>query len=99
MTAFIIVAALTSAVLGTRFKIFVVIPLTIFSCTVIAGWAVFTNADWTTVGTGFLCAVVGIQLGYLVGLSLNSIATSDPVAQRHSLRRAKKSRRDQAAFR
>jgi hypothetical protein len=92
MTVFLILATLTGAVLGTRFKVFVVIPLMLLSIVAIASWAVLSEVTWGTGGFFALCAAGAIQLGYLVGFSLSAVVASDPVKEGEAAWRTKRAR-------
>src|SRR5882724_4568831 len=94
-----IVAILSGAVLGTRFRIFVVLPVMALSCILIGCWAIFSDSSWLETGTAVFYTIAGIQLGYLVGLTLSSVVAADPQVQRDTRQRSPKSAADQPVYR
>ena len=86
LTVMFVFATATGAVLGLRlFKVPVLIPTILVAATGAILVGVATSSDYLDVGLGLVATVVALQIGYLVGSLISSIA-ADLVAVQPSYR-------------
>ena len=61
------IAMLTGAVLGTHYKVLVLVPAFAIGLTVILALSPVFDMSWLSVGTTALLFVTSLQIGYLTG--------------------------------
>jgi hypothetical protein len=65
MTHFLIIGALAGALLGLRFKIFILVPfILILGCAIVA-----TGDGWRAIALSVFATTALVQIGYLLGLT------------------------------
>jgi len=82
MLAILVFGAITGAVLGWRFNVFVLAPATLFFSTVTIATGIVTNSDARTVVVVVLAALTLLQAGYIAGSLSLSIFQSEPNLRR-----------------
>jgi hypothetical protein len=86
MMAWVSIYFVVGAVLGQRFKVFVLLPATslAFICTIVAG---ITRAqDVWSIAIAAVGATIALQIGYLIETGIRYLIAADGPAGRSSLR-------------
>jgi len=77
---------LLGAVLGTRFRVFVIIPAAIFGLILVALVAVVKGAAISSVVIAIVTYAISLQIGYLVGLFTRYLMVATRAALHRSWR-------------
>ena len=67
MTFAAVIAFLTGVILAQRFRVLVLVPVLALTIFIAFGVAVIVDVDRFQAAVGAIVAIVGIQVGYLVG--------------------------------
>jgi hypothetical protein len=78
--------SLIGAVLGTRFKVQVLIPVAIFGCALIAAAAVLKGSAISSAILPAMICAISLQIGYLGGLFTRFYMAASRIASHRSMR-------------
>jgi hypothetical protein len=68
-----VISILIGAVLGTRYKVFCLVPITLAGIVALATLDQLNEAPLSSTALSALALVVGLQIGYFVGITVRSV--------------------------
>jgi hypothetical protein len=68
-----VIGILTGAVLGTRYKVLCLVPITLIATAAVAALDQLNEAPPGSTGLSALALAVGLQIGYLLGVNVRSV--------------------------
>ena len=68
-----IIGILTGAVLGTRYKVFCLVPVILAGIVALAARDQFNDVPFSSTALTALALALGLQVGYLVGVAVRSV--------------------------
>jgi len=83
MTTLAFLAILVGTALGMRFKVLVLLPTTAFGLAAITAAGAVRGSGLTSIVVEAMLAIIGLQVGYLLGLTIRYVAERPTV--RHAL--------------
>jgi hypothetical protein len=78
MLTLMILSTLFGAILGTRFKVFVLFPAIFTSAALIAGAGVAHGGDVWSIALAVTVCITGLQIGFLAGIAIRVAAARAP---------------------
>lgn len=79
-------AILVGTALGMRFKVLILLPTTAIELAALAAAGAVTSSGLTSIVVEALLAIIGLQVGYLLGLTIRYVAEKPKVAQTRASR-------------